>query len=310
MNINLNDFVKQLYEKANQKDLLIEIGVKHFLQFEKVNKRPATYQYYVDKFKYILNYFDSANIHYVSQLNNTVLIEYINFLKGSKYKTSTINKLLGAIKTLIKYLEELEMINPVNLRVKKLKEETPKIETIDISTLQLVLNELEKNHSKQHQLIFQLFIATGIRRTELIHIKRKNIDFENNTIYLDRTKTGATRYIYFDNLIKELIKYEIHYKPANEYLFVNHEGNQLSTSAIDSLFLRIKKELNIEVLSPHKIRHTYATIILKQTKDIEQVRLLLGHSTYNMTKRYIHLTNNELKETSINCNPLNSLKRK
>lgn len=225
-------------------------------------------------------------------------------------KASTINKMIGAIKTLISYLEDLELINPVNIKIKKLKEEIPKIETIDIKTLQMVIDELKYHHSKQHQLIFQLFIGTGIRRTELIHIKRNNIDFINNSIYLERTKTGQTRFIYFDNLIKELILNEIKIKPKSEYLFVNHDGQQLTTSAIDSLFLRIKKELNILVLSPHKLRHTYATMIMQKEKDIEQVRLLLGHTTYDMTKRYLHLSNEQLKETSLNSNPLNSLNRK
>lgn len=309
MNINLNDFVIQLYKQANEKDLLIEIGMNHFLEYEKLNKRDATYRYYKLKFNQILNYLNSINIHHFSQINNEVLLNYISYLQTRNNKASTINKMVGAIKTVIKYLEELELINPINIRIKKIKETIPKIQTIDIDTLQKVLNELTMHHSKQHQLIFQLFIGTGIRRTELVYIKRKNIDFGKNTIYLERTKTGPTRFIYFDNLIKELIIHEIKFKPTSEYLFVNHEGQQLSTSAIDSLFLRIKKELNIEVLSPHKLRHTYATMIMQKEKDIEQVRLLLGHSTYDMTKRYLHLSNEQLKETSLNSNPLNSLKR-
>ena len=309
MNINLNDFVKQLYKQANEKDLLIEIGFNHFLQYQKSNKRPATFHYYELKLNQIKTYFDSAKVYYYSQITNEVLIEYITYMQNINNKASTINKMIGAIKTVINYLEELELINPVNIRIRKLKEETPKIQTIDVNTLQSVLDELEHHHSKQHQLIFQLMLGTGIRRTELVYIKRCNIDFDKNTIYLERTKTGPTRFIYFDNLIKELIKYEIRFKPTSEFLFVNHDGIQLSTSAIDSLFLRIKKELNIDVLSPHKLRHTYATMIMQKEKDIEQVRLLLGHSTYDMTKRYLHLSNEQLKNTSLNSNPLNALKR-
>ena len=309
MNINLNEFVKQLYQQANEKDLLIEIGIKHFMQYNKANKRPATCRYYDEKFKFILKYFDIMNIHYFSQISNDVLINFIEYLQTTKNGTTSINKYIGSIKTLIKYLEELELINPINIRVKKLKETQPKIQTIELETLQQIINQLRAHHSNQHQLIFELFIGTGIRRTELIYIKRCNIDFDKNSIYLERTKTGHTRYIYFDNLIKELILNEIKYKPNSEYLFVSHEGKQLSTSAIDSLFLRIKKELNILVLSPHKLRHTYATMIMQKERDIEQVRLLLGHTTYDMTKRYLHLSNEQLKETSLKSNPLNSLIR-
>ena len=64
------------------------------------------------------------------------------------------------------------------------------------------------------------------------------------------------------------------------------------------------------MLSPHKLRHTFGTIIMQKEKDIEQVRLLLDHSTYVISKRYLHLSNEQLKEISLNSNLLNSLIRK
>ena len=73
--------------------------------------------------------------------------------------------------------------------------------------------------------------------------------------------------------------------------------------------MRIKKELNVETLSPHLLRHTYATMLMEETHDIEQVRILLGHTTYEMTKRYLHLKETTTKSSSLNCNPSNKIKR-
>ena len=98
-------------------------------------------------------------------------------------------------------------------------------------------------------------------------------------------------------------------KPNSKYLFVTLEGKQLTTAAIQSLFMRIKKELNVETLSPHLLRHTYATMLMEETHDIEQVRILLGHTTYEMTKRYLHLKETTTKSSSLNCNPSNKIKR-
>ena len=304
MNINLNDFVKALYKEANEKDLLLEIGINHFLNFSKINKRPATVEFYERKFNQLIDYFHQRNIFYISQITNEVLITYITEQQHKGLKATSINKNVGAIKALINYLTENEMINPITIKVKKLKEIIPQIETIDLETIKEIILHLRKHHSIQHQLIFELIVATGIRRTELIFIKRNNINLDDNSIYLERTKNGHPRYIYFSNLIKELIVYEIKNKPTSEYLFVNHYGNQLTTSAIDSFFLRIKKELKIDILSPHKLRHTYATVLLEKEKDMEQIRLLLGHETYEMTKRYLHVNEKKLKETSLNLNPL------
>ena len=68
----------------------------------------------------------------------------------------------------------------------------------------------------------------------------------------------------------------------------------------------IKNDLKIDKFSPHILRHTYATSIL-ECGDIETVRLLLGHESYEMTKRYLHIKDKKLMNTSINYNPLANL---
>lgn len=309
MNINLNEFVQKLYQQANEKDLMIEIGINHFLSYVKMNKRDGTYRYYRETFKAITNYFDVIGISYFSQLSTEVLINYTYYLQGIGNKPVSINKKIGAIKTLCKYIEDLELINHIEFKIRKLKEVTPKIETVDFETLQKVVTQLRKHHSNQHQLIFELMLSTGVRRTELLHIERKNINFNENYIYLERTKSGYPRFLYFDNIMAAMIKYELTHKPISNYLFVTSDGKQLTTSMIDSMFYRIKKELNLERLSPHLLRHTYATTIMKEKHDIEQVRVLLGHQTYEMSKRYLHLEESTTKQTSLNCNPLTKIKR-
>lgn len=309
MNINLNEFVTKLYQQYEQKDLEIEVGITHFLSYQKVNKRPGTYRYYTELFKSIRDYFELANINYFSQLNNQVLINFMNHLQAKNNKPATINKRIGGIKTLVSYLEDLELINHIDFKVRKLKEVKPKIETVNLNDLQKLIIHLRDHHTVQHQLIVELMLQTGVRRTELLNITRDNINLEENTIFLERTKSGNTRNIYFDNLIKELIIKEINDKPKSKYLFVTSEGSQLTYSAIQSLFYRIKKELNLEKLSPHLLRHTFGTTIMEETHDIEQVRILLGHTTYEMTKRYLHLKESTTKLSSLNCNPLTKIKR-
>ena len=156
MNINLNEFVQKLYQQANEKDLMIEIGINHFLSYVKMNKRDGTYRYYRETFKAVTNYFDVIGISYFSQLSTEVLINYTYYLQGIGNKPVSINKKIGAIKTLCKYIEDLELINHIEFKIRKLKEVTPKIETVDFETLQKVVTQLRKHHSNQHQLIFEL----------------------------------------------------------------------------------------------------------------------------------------------------------
>ncbi len=85
-------------------------------------------------------------------------------------------------------------------------------------------------------------------------------------------------------------------------------GREIYTpSAITSVLERMKKRLNIKVLSPHMLRHTFATYILKNGGNLEEVRLLLGHASYQLTKRYLHLLQEDLALNSLKLNPSSSL---
>lgn len=305
MNINLNDFVKKLYQNYEKNDILIDNGISYFLDFYKLNKRISTYSFYKTKLKLINNYFKENEIIYFSQLNNEIILNYILYLKSINNNNTTINKNIGVIKTLVSFLHKHEIISPITFNIDKLKESKPKINILDNASIKLIVAYISQLRSQQ-QLIFYLFAATGIRRTELINIKRKNIDLLNNSIYLEHTKNGHTRFIYFSDYIKELLNKELEKNKKSVYLFVENDGSQLSVFKIDHLFKKIKKNLNLEKFSPHILRHTFATYLLNNS-NLETVRLLLGHENYEMTKRYLHVNNNKLKNDSISFNPLSQL---
>lgn len=187
-----------------------------------------------------------------------------------------------------------------------LKEETSKIEIIKKPNLIRIL-DYSKTLSNQSELIIRLLISTGIRTTELTFIKKENIDLNSNSIYLEYTKSGEPRYIFFDEYTKNLIIEAISSEnKKNSFLLVNSKTHEhLEANAVRCILKKIKKKLDIEKLSPHKFRHTYGTFLLENGADLESVRLLLGHKTYDMTKRYMHLTNKRLKTVNNQFNVLN-----
>ncbi|MDE7213148.1 MAG: site-specific integrase, partial [Anaeroplasmataceae bacterium] len=162
-----------------------------------------------------------------------------------------------------------------------------------------------KDISVRNQVLVSMLLQTGVRRTEICNIKVTNVDLKNNWIYLEHTKTNSPRYIFFDDTLKEKISTLI--KPDSVFLFTSKGNCALSPSTLDSIFERMKKRLNIKMLSPHLLRHTFATYVLRNGGNLEEVRLLLGHASYQMTQRYLHLLQDELKLTSIRYNPMSSL---
>lgn len=288
------------------KDIEITSGFNMFLIFVKNNKRPATYQYYKVLLTRLNNYLTNKNIFWFKQITNPVIQSLINFNKSRNLKNSTINKQLTAIKTIINFLVDSEIISRPSVKINKLKEEIPKIQIVQKEVLNKIFSYLKTIDNISMHCAFMLLISTGIRRTELMNIKVSNIDLNNNQIYLEHTKSGKPRYIYIlNNEIKNLIIKTMNMYPNQTHLFYSRVKNKrATTSTLDSFFYKLKKELKLDNLSPHKLRHTYATILMENGADFNSVRILLGHTTTIMTQRYIQVTNERLHKINNTFNPI------
>ena len=146
---------------------------------------------------------------------------------------------------------------------------------------------------------------------ELCHLEVKNIHFETLQIYLSFTKNGVPRYAAIPEEIVPTLKEAISEAKGSKWLFPNPEGTGcIKQSAVKSLMRRIKSALHIEVLSSHKLRHLYATTLLKRGVDIKTVSRLLGHKSIRMTERYIDIIDTETYYSSRMNNPLIAFKNK
>lgn len=96
----------------------------------------------------------------------------------------------------------------------------------------------------------------------------------------------------------------------NKYLFLEEDNKtQLTYNALKCFFKRLKRDLDIDVLSPHKVRHFYATNIYNKSKDIYLVSQLLGHTNINTTQIYLDIDNEEHQEKNNYFNPINDFKK-
>lgn len=305
MNQTVPNYMDLFLDLVGQgKDLEIMSGVKMFLTHTKAERSIQTFNYYKKHLKVICDYLKERGITKFSQINTHVIDNFVLYSKRRKRnKNITINKRICALKTVTVYLTKIQLLLKP-LQASKLKEKIKKIVVLSPEEITRVV-EYTKALPVKNQVMIELLLQTGIRRTELCKIKTKNIDLKNNWIYLSHTKTNSPRYIYFDDHLK--FKIASIMKSNSVFLFTSKGNRALSPSTLDSLFERMKKRLNIKMLSPHLLRHTFATYILKNGGNLEAVRVLLGHASYQMTQRYLHLLQEELKETSIMFNPMASL---
>ena len=245
------------------------------------------------------------NICIKNALSKEVFDEYLIYLYDKEYKPATLARKLSSVKSFLIFLEDEKIINsnPVKyLKFPKLERKIPK--TLNQEIIDIMLDN-SKNLSLRDSTIIELIYATGIRASELINIKITDIDFNEATLRI-LGKGSKERIIPIHDLALKLIskywKNEIfnHNKKVNNknikfnrnLLFLNVQGKKLTRQGLWYIIKNISKKLGLDInnVSPHILRHTFATHLLYNGVPLRHLQELLGHSNISTTQIYTHLS--------------------
>lgn len=291
-----------LGQQQVEKSMEIKTCYKLFMNHLSIHNRAGTIHSYQSTLKPLLNYLDRSNVITTAQLNNAIIDKYILWRKPV-VKPVTINKEIKSLEIMLRLMIRYNYIDKINFKFNALKTVKTTIPQISKESIEKIIKYFETaTVNKNNKLMFLLILTTGIRTSEVINLKNKNIDLINNTIKLDFTKNGEPRYIYIVDQVKPLLESIMNKK---EYLFYDSHGNQMTPNGVRKFFKRLKQVLNIDILSPHKLRHYYATTIYKKSLDLYLVKELLGHKSLSMTQIYLDIDNKENQKRNNVFNPLN-----
>ena len=172
--------------------------------------------------------------------------------------------------------------------------------------------EIPDNSPKgqRDRLILEILYGTGVRVSELVNIKINDIDFNNNSIKV-RGKGNKDRYVFYGKYCKEAINNYIKNGRISllngqtcDYLLLNRFGKNISVVSIRKILNEIINKCSLDIkISPHVLRHTFATHLLNEGADIMHVKELLGHSSLSTTSIYTHVTNEKIKEVYYKTHP-------
>ena len=288
---------------------------KDYLQLEK-KYSPHTINAYLND----INLFESFNKNQfhqenIEQVNYSQIRSWIVSLVDDTISNVSINRKIASLKAFYKFLLKTKQIE-VSPLLKHKAMKTPKTLQIPFSEKEVaeVLSQISNPvgfEEIRDKLIIDLFYTTGIRRTELIHLKTANVNTSNNTIKV-LGKRNKERIIPLLPIVsRQLISYfneRTHLEKVTDKdcFFLTKKGLKLNDSFVYRLINTYFSAVSEKVKrSPHILRHTFATHLLNNGADLNSVKELLGHSSLASTQIYTHSSLSELKKVYENAHPRN-----
>lgn len=261
-----------------------------------VRKYPNnTVNSYLSDITIFKEYLSSLKINYL-KVDKDIIREYLKVLGNSNYKSSSINRILSSLKNYYEYLEYKHLIeyNPLKdlNRPKKEKRLPNFINNNDYE--EIIKKSLERTDfiGRRNTLLLELLYSSGIRISEALNIKIKDINMSDKSIRI-LGKGSKMRIVYFGEYAKEYLEEYLKVRNSSlEYLFLNKNNTLLTRRGAEYIISNlVKTSLLKKKVTPHTFRHSYATEMLNNGADIRSVQELLGHSSLSTTGIYTHVTN-------------------
>lgn len=247
-----------------------------------------------DFFKYV----NKSNIDFLN-IKNTHVRGYLKYLDTCNLKNTTISRRISALRTFYNYLLEKGFVKSnifLNVKNPKLEKKLPNY--LNYTEIEELLASIDTSSSEglERRLLVEMFYSTGCRVGEMVNIKISDIDFSSKTIKV-MGKGSKERVVYYGDYASKYLEDYLNDKDRKGYLFTNKRGEKLTIEEVEYIVRDIMKHISIKThVTPHTLRHTFATHLLNNGADIRTVQELLGHANLSTTGIYTHVSSDRLKD--------------
>lgn len=284
-------------------------AIETFLQFLELEKgysgnTLAAYRNDLEQFAQAMK---EEGISSWEQVNQDVIIDYIMSLREREYASSTVARKIAALKSFFHFLAAEEIISDdptLNLDSPKVKKRLPV--TLSYEEVERLLDAPKGSSPKaiRDKALLELLYATGMRVTELVSLDLEDINLASATVRVRQGKGSKERIIpihsravealreYLAKARRMLLK-----SPEERALFLNHRGERLTRQGLWLIIKQYVREAGIKTeVTPHTLRHSFATHLLNGKADLRHVQELLGHANISTTQIYTHISSERLRE--------------
>lgn len=260
---------------------------------------------YISDINIFLEYLHIQKLNY-KDVNHEVIRSYLKYLDEKKYKNSSINRILSSLNDYYNYLTKCKVtkynyFEDIN-RPRKEKRLPNFINYSEYMSLLAIVEKEENEFLKaRNLLLLEILFDTGLRVSEAVNIEINNINKKEQSIKV-LGKGNKERIVYYGDYAKNYLEDYLNLRRNinivdKEYLFLNKNYTRLTRRGVEYLISDIsKKALLRQKISPHTLRHSFATEMLNNGCDIRSVQELLGHKSLSTTGIYTHVTNEVVRQ--------------
>ena len=291
-------------------EVIVEKYFAYLANGQKVSENTLV-SYKRDINKYI-EYLEDKKVGIISATGTTVL-DYLMRLEKSGKSAATVSRTLASLRSMYHFIQNEGIISsdPTNqIHSLKIKKKLPKTLTND--EIEALLNKPETTTQKgiRDKAMLELLYATGIRVTEMIDLKIEDVDM--NIGYVNCRHGEKMRVIPIYSLARQAVKkyieearpYMIKRENKTDTLFVNCNGEKMSRQGFWKIIKQYALLANINKdITPHTLRHSFATHLLENGADLRSIQEMLGHTDISSTQVYAQIVKNKIKDVYKNAHP-------
>ncbi|MBQ6498137.1 MAG: tyrosine recombinase [Bacilli bacterium] len=275
-----------------------------YLKYQK-NYSDYTIESYKNDIVEYLNYLSRESLDF-KKVEYSDIRFYLMYLKDEKKDdNSSINRKLSSLRGFYKFLANEDYVKSNVFSLVNGPKKSKKLPRyFEYNELEELFNVPDTRTllGQRDLLLLEMLYATGVRVGELVSIKVKDIDFSNKNILI-LGKGNKERFVQFGEYCEDILneylsdgRHTLNSKDS-DYLFLNNNGGKLTERGVRFILDKLIKQTGINKnISPHMIRHSFATHLLNEGCDLLTVQKLLGHESIKATQIYTHVTTDRLKE--------------
>ena len=290
--------------------------IAQFIEYMQIEKSASklTIQAYHKDLEQFYKFLQAEDIKSWQDVHYGVIRHYLTLLYENGLSKRSVTRHLSSLRSFYHFLMRESVVehNPFKqVQLPKAEKAIPEFFYEEELEPLFTISDIHTPLGQRNQVIIELLYAAGLRVTELIQIKKEDIDFQLETLYV-LGKGNKERYVPFGRKAAEALKTyleggreELMKKvEEHQFLLVNQNGRPITARGVRHILNKMMEDAAMtQNIYPHKLRHSFATHLLNNGADLRSVQELLGHSKLSSTQIYTHVTKDRLSQIYRSAHP-------